>query len=137
MKRYFLIFLVAILSGFASLKAQSASYRTIFSCTTINGVKGDLKEDHTGRIKIDIKKKVILARVKAGFFIYDKDYDVRFIIDSVKKEKSADGIKTVYSCHYANDSKAFVTVIDSFNTNKNRREVSFLNDNNVQMFVVK
>jgi len=132
-----LILLVAILSGSASLKAQSAAYRTIFSCATINGIKGDLKEDRTGRIKIDVKKKVILARVKAGFLQYDKEYDVKFIIDSVKKEKTADGTQTVYSCHHANDSKAFVTVTDTYNRQKGRREISFLNDNNVQMYVVK
>jgi hypothetical protein len=135
MKRYLLILLTLIFSGLAVVNAQS--YRTLYSSTTINGTQGNLKEDKNGRITIDLKRKTITTRVKSGFLKYEKEYEVKFIIDSVKKEKSASGTIIVYSCHYATDNKAFVTITDSFNADKNRREVSFLNDNNVQRYVVR
>ena len=124
-------------SGFTLLNAQVVTYRTLRSIVTLNGVQGSPKEDKTGRIKIDLKKKTITARVRSGFFRYEKDYEVKFVIDSVTKEKSGDTLTTVYSCHYAADAGAFVTVTDSFSKSRNLREVSFLNDNNMQKFVVR
>jgi hypothetical protein len=137
MKNYFLIALAVIFSGLASLNAQSVTYRTLYSCSTINGVKGSLTENKTGRITIDPKKKLILARVRTGLFRFEKEYEVKYIIDSVKKVNIDGNVQTVYSCHYEDDDKAFVTVTDTYSKQNSRREIAFLNDNNQHMFVVK
>ena len=137
MKRYFLFLFVMVFSGFTLLDAQVVTYRTLKSSVTLNGVQGSPREDKTGRIKIDLRKKTITARVRSGFFRYEKDYEAKFVIDSVRKENSGDTLITVYSCHYAADAGAFVTVTDAFSKSRKLREVSFLNDNNMQKFVVK
>jgi hypothetical protein len=137
MKRYSLILLVVIVSGLTSLNAQTFTYKTLYSCCTINGVKDSLTENKTGRITIDLKKNIIDTRVRIGLFHYEKEYEVKYIIDSVKKVKADDNDQTVYLCHYADDEKAFVTVTDTYYSKEGRREIAFLNDNNQHMFVVK
>jgi hypothetical protein len=137
MKKYCLLLLAIMLSGLASVSAQVVTYRTLSGYATVNGIQGVSKEDRTGRITINPKKKVITARVKSGFFRYEKESDVKFVIDSVKKEKAEHGTVTIYSCHYTGDNNAFITVTISFDPEKKQQVISFLNDNNAQVYVVK